>query len=534
MLGQLFDRETGRLKNDSPIDSRFTDDSTVVEAVRQVCRAFTKVESQCSPARVERAIEGFVHTERALSSFTISDTVHRRFIDVARYLWDVSLSGFTPDELRPKHGPGTTAEGIKGNQKYRWLTWHERLEPYFPFLGFALPLGAAGAETSEFENVTFLQEGEELPVKVTPVPKTMKGPRIIAIEPACMQYTQQSLRSWLYARIERSSISGGHVLFRDQSINQTKALIGSENGSLATLDLSDASDRVPLSLVQDMFLAALGDDTLLWECILACRSTYAKLPDGRVIGPLKKFASMGSALCFPVEAMYFYTSCVEALLFAQNLPVTRETVETVSRDVHVYGDDLIVPSTYAVAIVERLQQYNCKVNSAKSFWTGRFRESCGLDAYGGRVVTPTYIRKLHPDNRRLDDVFISFVETANLFYKRGYWRTSAHLFEVVERYLGPLPFVRDDTSVLGRVTFMGGRTIERWNSSYQRFEVKGWVPMPSHRTDEVGDYSALGKSLALLETRDFVSLDPEGQDPLHLERTARYGVATLKRRWAEA
>jgi hypothetical protein len=537
MLVQLFDQETGRLFDvQSPCES--DDSHVVVEAVRQICRAFTKLESPCTPKRVAKAIAGFVQTERDLSEFTVDNELHTKFSDTARFLWDICLSGFDPAECIPKHGPGTTAEGVSGNGKYSWQLWHERLEPYFPFLENAYSVSAS--LENEFNIVSFAPVGKELPVKVAPVPKTQKGPRIIAIEPCSMQYVQGSIQSWLYARVESARMSAGHVNFTDQSINRQLALDASASQEYATFDLSDASDRVPLSLVETMFKAACGESSLLWDSIMACRSDHATLPDGTILGPLKKFASMGSALCFPVEAMYFYTCVVECLLWVQGIPVTRESVYDVSRSVYVYGDDIIIPRTNAVAVLNRLALYNCKVNFNKSFWNGNFRESCGMDAYCGQEVTPTYIRKFMPQDRRQSDVFISLVETANHFYKRGYWRTADRLFEKIERHLGSLPYVGDDSSVLGRFTFLANshtwtvfNSQSRWNDLYQRFEVKGWVEKPAYRTDELRDYAALQKCLLKLRSRAF-TFDPQPSDPLHLERTARYGVATLKRRWAPA
>jgi len=537
MFSQVFDRETGRLLDEGSPDHR--DLPTVIEAIRQICRAFVKLEVPCTSERTQRAMSGFVQTEHDLAEFSTDDETNARFDLVSRYLWDICVSGFDPSTLVPRHGPGTTADGKSGNRKYSWDRWHERVETYFPFLENAYSVSAAHEE--EFDKVTFYPEGEELPVKVTPVPKTQKGPRIIAIEPCTMQYAQGALQRWLYARIESSVMSAGHVNFVDQSINQRLAMKSSIDMQEATIDLSDASDRVPLSMAKRMILAASQGDPSLWEAIDSCRSRFAKLPNGQLVGPLLKFASMGSALCFPIEAMYFYTCCVEASLLEQGLPVTRENVFNVSRDVYVYGDDIIIPKANATAVLKRLAQYNCKVNLNKSFWNGNFRESCGVDAYRGQDVTPVYVRKLHPENRRQHDVFISLVETRNSFYKKGFWNTARYLDQILEKHLGELPLVRDGAPMLGRFTFLDIRPIVRlsvlregvrWNERYHRFEVKGWVPKPAYRTDELSGFAALQKSLLRLLSKDHETLVPESSDEFHLERTARYGVATLKRRWA--
>jgi len=536
MLSLIFDRETGRIYN----ETSFRDCSTLVDSIRQICLAFKKVELECTPERVASALQGFNAIEQSFDMSSVPEEASVAFCHVASVLWDNSLVNIDLATVIPKHGPGATAERVSGNRKYVWGLWHDRLEPYFPVLESTYCVSAL--ESEEFEKVTIISKDQEQPVRVTPVPKTLKGPRIIAIEPSCMQYAQQAIRSVLYDVIESSELTKGHVNFRDQSVNQKLALISSKTGQLATIDLSDASDRVPRDLSLEMFHA----NPDLRDAIDACRSTRAELPDGSIIGPLKKFASMGSALCFPVESMYFYTICVAALLKAHDLPVTYANCFYVSRDVYVYGDDIVVPSTYASTVLDYLQKYNCKVNNSKTFLTGKFRESCGIDAYDGEPVTPVYLRKERPQNRRQASEIISWTATANLFYLKGYWRTAQLMYTVIERIIGSLPYVsvskerlmemsKDpsifrESSALGRVSFLGYRSIERWNSSLHRFELKGWIPSPVYRSDRIDGYSALKKSLVRLETIKY----RDSTDAHHLERSALHGAVVLKRRWVPA
>jgi hypothetical protein len=528
MLGRIFSRETGRINYELHDDSNSL--STIVASIRQVCLAFKKLEVECSPERVYRSLEAFVETERSFSDFHLGRQQLDDFHLVSDLLWTSVISGVSPDDIVPSHGPGATFEGISGNQKYLWKYWHERLEEYFPFLENGYPVSASDEKV--FEVVSFVPPAQELPVKVTPVPKDLKGPRIIAVEPVCMQYIQQGIRSVLYKRIECHPVIGGHVNFTDQSINQRLALISSFSGQFSSIDLSEASDRVPHELALSMFRT---NPYLMWA-IDACRSRRAQMPDGRVIS-LRKFASMGSALCFPVEAMYFYTICVLGLLRIRKLPVTLSNVRDVCSDVYVYGDDILVPSHETVEILDYLQQYNCKVNVNKTFWHGFFRESCGTDAFLGKEVTPTYIRRLRPENLRQADRLISWVETANLFFKKGMWRTASLMWKTCERYLGPLPYVSEESPGLGRISSLGYRSVERWNEMYQRFEVKAWVPRSIDRTDPIDGYAALQKSLLRLEkgatSTDVISSIAD-VDKENLQRTARYGLVALKRRWVPA
>lgn len=536
IVGLLFDQETGDLRE--PPDDGSVHFPTLVEGVRQLCLTFKKLEMSCTPARVSKTIKEFVQVEHDLSSFEVHDDAMREFDRVCSLLWDGAFSDFDREKLIPSHGPGATAERISGNQKYVWMKWHDRLEPYFHLLGDGYSISAF--EASEFDLVSVVPPDQEQPVRVSPVPKTMKGPRIIAIEPCCMQYAQQAIRAYLYDKLEKYDLTRGHVNFTDQSVNRGHALSGSKTGRNMTLDLSEASDRVSLSLASRLF----ASNPELLDSVMAARSTHAELPDGTVIGPLYKFASMGSALCFPVESMVFYTLCIVILLREHKLPVTRRNIKFVSRAVYVYGDDIVVPAYHATAMCDGLQEYNCKVNMSKTFWNGYFRESCGMDAYRGEEVTPTYVRSIFPSHRRQAREILSLVSTAHLFYKKGYWRTASYIYDAMEALLGPLPYVGEKSPGLGRISYLGYRSVERWNEKLQRFEVKCWVPSPVYRTDKIGGYAALQKSLINLEKYHNSSVDEvDWQTNLkavwsgrvvnadHLEQSARYGTVTLKRRW---
>lgn len=555
MTSLIFDQETGRIFDEKhPINAGLnlpasrmvpSDISTLVESVRQICLTFQKVEIDCSPKRVSAALENFTAIERSFKEFSLQDQEHAKFLDVSDVLWHNLVSPIRLTECRPKHGPGATAEHISGNGKYVWRRWHDRLEPYFHLVGDGYPLGLP-PQSNELEVVSIIPQDQEQPVRVTPVPKTLKGPRIIAIEPCCQQFVQQGIRDVLYERIESYWLTKGHINFSDQSVNQKLAMKSSSTRQSATIDLSDASDRVPRSLAMEMFRS----NPDLQEAIEACRSTNAELPDGTIIGPLQKFASMGSALCFPVEAMYFYTICVMALLDSQNLPVSPRNIKYVSRGLYVYGDDIVVPATYAVSVLGYLRKYNCKVNDGKTFYLGRFRESCGIDAYSGYEVTPTYLRKQRPENRQQADRLLSWVATANLFYLKGYWHTTTFMFNELEKILGNIPYVSWRSSAIGRISFLGYASASRWNRDLQRFEIKALVPSPVYQKDKLSGYSALAKCLASsgvpkerpdqADARHRCLSFAKGRfsdeisppiDSRHLERSARHGAVTLKHRW---
>jgi hypothetical protein len=547
MLGRIFDKETGRV-NDVEITNSPDTIASLVGAIRQICLSFKKVELPCTPERERAALENFIATEHSFEMFALPREQQEKFYLVCSMLWGNVLRTIRLDSLLPRHGPGATAERASGNQKFVWKRWHHRLEPYLPLIdsGYPISCGELPFRGSELELVEMVFEDMEQPVRVTPVPKTLKGPRIIAIEPCCLQFAQQGIRRELYSRIESYWITRGHINFRDQSRNQSLAMSSSFDGRLATIDLKDASDRVPLDLALEMFQ---GNPDLR-DFIEACRSTRAEMPDGTVVGPLRKFASMGSALCFPVEAMYFYTICVIALLEEQNLPVSLWNIFRVSRDVYVYGDDLVVPASVATAVLDRLREYNCRPNDRKTFYRGNFRESCGVDAYLGRSVTPTYVGTAFPKNRRQVHEILSWVATANHFFAKGYIRTALSAFDRLEKILGELPSVSETSPALGRNHHWVPRKppVKRWNPEYQCLEIRCWVPGPVYRTDELDGYAALQKCLMRLEgreapepykTRSKFPIDSfleriaqeAAMDVDHLKQSAQHGAATIKRRW---
>jgi hypothetical protein len=145
---------------------------------------------------------------------------------------------------------------------------------------------------------------ERLPAgtaKVVLVPKDSRGPRLISAEPLEYQWIQQGVGRSIVAHLEAHHLTKGRVNFTHQEVNRRLAQESSATLELATLDLKDASDRVSLELVRRVF----KNTPELVRALEAIRTDATLLPDGRVQS-LKKFAPMGSAVCFPVEAFVFW------------------------------------------------------------------------------------------------------------------------------------------------------------------------------------------------------------------------------------
>jgi len=225
-------------------------------------------------------------------------------------------------------------------------------------------------------------------------------------------------------------VDGWSCEFTDQSINQQLALRASSDGSMATLDMKEASDRVSLELVKYLF------PSHWYEALYATRSGSTQLPDGRIV-QLNKFAPMGSAVCFPVEALIFWALCVSVVSCTRNVPIAK------ARDtIYVYGDDIICSSEDHAAIRQYLPLFDLKVNDDKCCVHKTFKESCGCDAYKGVDVTPTKVRSTW--SPRLDaSTYASWVAYSNAFHKHGY-NEVAHYIEDLIQKIRPTPYYNEE------------------------------------------------------------------------------------------
>jgi hypothetical protein len=567
-----------------------------IRVVRLLSRGFGKMRRQCSDARIDAAMRRYVEIEAELqgmdnSSFEeflplfrkastllfadVFSTVQSSLLDMHRLHRDYALDlaptgvrssallderaadpffGLLPESLRlgkpavsgefgdceivdparwqlvPRHGPGATSDGLRGNAKYTIGEWPQRLESYFPYGEYALPqLG----RDDQLDRVKFLEPGMERPAKVIDVPKTLKNPRIIAIEPTAVQYCQQAI-SRQFVQCFENGVPGdpsgstkyacnlgiGMIGFKDQEPNRLLARSGSINGHLATLDLSEASDRV-LNLHVVELLARFPH---LSGAVQATRTAKADVPGYGVI-PLVKFASMGSALCFPMEAMVFLTIIVSAISYERSALPTRRLINSLRGSVRVYGDDIIVPVEYVPVVIRFLQLFGLVVNADKSFWNGMFRESCGGDYYAGEWVTPVYLREDLPQSRRDVREVVSLVSYRNQLYWAGYWETARLLDERISfLFRGAYPIVESTSAVLGRESACFDYEAEWACPDLHEPLVQGYVQR------SVTPESPISGEGALLKFLIKEGLLPS-QDPEHLERQGRPHVSSIKRGW---
>ncbi len=522
-LGLVFDRSSGVLLD--------TPDTYAILAVRQLTLMFEKIDLPCSDARQADAMLRYIQCEKEMAS-NDKQWSPQQLDDFAR----VSLLLFREaltlvdrkvynGELLPKHGPGSTADGLRGNAKFKQRTWTDRLEEYFPSGEYLFP----SWDFFQEDGVHFLEPGSEIPVKVISVPKTQKTPRIIAMEPTAMQYAQQGVLAAILEGLGGVDYLRSFLGFDDQTPNQRMAREGSLHGNMATLDLSEASDRVSNQLVRRMCTRFPH----LREALDATRSRKADVP-GHGVVRLSKYASMGSALCFPIEAMVFLTIIFLGIERDHRTSLDRRTIQSYVGRVRVYGDDIIVPVEHVHTVVELLETFGFLVNSNKSFWTGRFRESCGKEYYEGTDVSVVRVRRMFPTSQQDAQGVVSIVSLRNQLFHAGYVDSVDWLDGKIQEVIKYFPRVEPSSPVLGRHhyerPFVDARKFDR---ALQRPLVRGYVVSSRLPINSIDGGDALLKVFLDMSRRENgggTNVVPSEKD--HLLRSGRPQSVNIKLRWA--
>jgi hypothetical protein len=440
-------------------------DPDAVKHLRQLLFMFYKLEVPYTKAAEQRVIANFVATEMELELG--SDVELRSLTAAASYVIRDVLHGFEPMRITPRHGPGAVATGERLEAKWIFSRLYGDIHRVYPYYQYYM--AGWGSELMDrlgwYKGLERRQAGV---AKVVLVPKDSRGPRLISCEPLEYQWIQQGLGRELVDHLESSRITGGQINFRDQEVNRSLALSSSKTGDFATIDLKEASDRVSVDLVRLLF----ANNEQVLKCLLATRTTATKLPDGSEL-PLKKFAPMGSALCFPVEALCFWAVSVAAVM--RRLRLQRQEVGS---RIFVYGDDIIVPTDWAPIVMSALESVRLKVNASKCCVTGNFRESCGMDAFKGVQVTPIRLKKPWVKSRN-GSTYAAWLAFAQSMSDRGYSLCAGLAWNRVENTYGfipygvatsPYPCKTVSSFVLARA-LNRGRVKMRWNAQYQRSEV---------------------------------------------------------------
>lgn len=410
LMTKVFD-DGGILRENAEIKAIFF--------LRQLLLIAKKVEGDCGETAIKAEVEAFRQIDQSLYTpnlnwvgdrlaegrvarldfgdnlrlepdlFSNRDWVRSKQLAMVGKVADI-LVGMFPEldwrQVIPRHGPGAVADAKTGTDKYLFPTWPAKLERVFPANYFS-----QSREDLTSTEAEVIGHFKEPPARLMAVPKTMKGPRMIASEPVSHQFIQLGLMAWMRDNLPRPLRNS--IDFHDQNPSRVMCVVASETGKLATVDLSAASDRLSCWVVERFFRV----NHSILEALHAARTRWLYNASG--VGEpyfviLKKFAPMGNGTTFPIQSIVYAAIAMASVLYEENMEATSANIHSVSRRIRTYGDDIILPSSAVPTLVAILEYFQLKVNQRKSFAEGHFRESCGMDAFKGVDVTPVKLKSL--------------------------------------------------------------------------------------------------------------------------------------------
>lgn len=341
-----------------------------------LAESFSKMPFDIGIDRKRVALESFIETEHFCKAETPRicrlDVTHGSLVRQVRAKLRWLLGGITPAEViqraRWSSGASTGLRRAYASPQNKWgLATHTTR-------GTSWWLSAWNDmfQDNRFRNAELI-EGN----RVMTVPKNAKTDRVIATEPDWSMFFQLGMGAAIRRRLQRVGLLRspriGEAVSPEtdaQSRQQMYARIGSRDGSYATIDLKAASDTISLA-VCDLLLPAP-----VFRMLCQLRSPVGDVDGQRIV--YEKISSMGNGYTFELETSLFWAI---------------SSVVADSEDVHVYGDDIIVPQSTASAVIEALRLFGFVANPKKTHITGPFRESCGGHYFKGTDVTPPYFRK---------------------------------------------------------------------------------------------------------------------------------------------
>lgn len=227
------------------------------------------------------------------------------------------------------------------------------------------------------------------------VRKNDRTSRTTETQPTLNMFFQRGLSSVL----EQGLREQFHIdLAYQPDVNRDLARLGSVDGSLSTLDLSSASDCISLTLFKDVV------PRTYWDYFLKTRCARMKVPKtGNVpeqVVEMNMLSGMGNGYTFSFQTVLFSCMVKAAFVFSKDKQCTdvfcvRGKKVRANANWGVFGDDIIVPcGDMTVYVCRLLRMCGFTLNSAKSFYEGPFRESCGGDYLRGVNVRPVFVKSL--------------------------------------------------------------------------------------------------------------------------------------------
>lgn len=342
------------------------------------------------PTKIDRkqvAIDGFFEAERkcyrtnqrllpfVYNTYCVEDEALAPFFVCLRNEVESLIGPRPPSNPAGRFGPGSTygdrtqLATVPDKMSSRPTMTREAWPFLFPWSGtlWAKACAARGDSISIVRGNRF-----------TAVPKDCTKNRGICIGPSVNLFFQLGFGSALRNGLKSSGIN----LNDAQDTHRQVAREASISGKNATIDLHQASDTVCNALVK------LALPPAWHEPLQDLRETHTEITvDGVTkVVLLEKFSAMGNGYTFELETVIFLAICMVIMRQKGVTPLP-------GSNVHVFGDDIIVPSELAKDVIAALRFCGFDCNESKTFVDGPFRESCGGDYFLGTNVRPYFLKK---------------------------------------------------------------------------------------------------------------------------------------------
>lgn len=340
------------------------------------------------------------------------------------------------------HGPGAVYDGSRGRDK--WVFDSIAGLPDMIYRGHARYLPQAGNEVKPS-------------CRLAIVPKDFRGHRLICVEPKEFMFYQQGLMKTIVHVVHSHWLTSDAIDFNDQ----TQSFKMSKHNKYATIDLSDASDNLRLSLARLLF----PKDLLK----LATRARSRTIDCGDEVIEYTTLFTMGNGLCFPFQTVIFYSLVLASILCKEN----KQHILLSPMDfkkwfqhhrIRVFGDDIIIPKGYFDEVCCVLSLCGLKVNHKKSCCDTPVREACGSWYYYG---IDTRIIRLRSHVVTCEKEWCGLLASAKLLFQNGFTRAGSALLSYIHSYI-PVPYGID--WLPGQINWSSGNV--RWNIHLQRVECR--------------------------------------------------------------
>lgn len=259
------------------------------------------------------------------------------------------------------------------------------------------------------------------------VPKSYSARRIVITEASLNTYFQLGLGEEMQRVLREHT---GISFSTQPDLNVELARQGSIDGTYATMDLKQCSDYISRALVEFMFPPVI----VRWFNKL--RTNCVTTANGEQI-ELFMCSTMGNGFTFPLQTILL-VACVLGVYDTLGIPVATQN----GRNYGVFGDDIVVTADAYHLLSSVLQALGLRVNQAKSFNEGSFRESCGADFLNGTNVRGVYLKRYQTDT----DLLSCFNRLILWSTTHGIVLTST-LAVILSLIEGPIPMVPPDEPV---------------------------------------------------------------------------------------